>query len=965
MDAIKILNYQGNKTSLMPFINEVIRRYVSPGDIICDLFSGSGSVGSYLNKDFSIISNDIELYSSIVSAAILNTPTKKIIKKSKEIFLKSFSNNYEQLLIPQKEVVAKEEEFLAFKLTNDLINLYAEFPTIWNGKDKSINYKNLRNNNNYDLFLHYYSGSYFGIKQSIQIDAIIKTIHEFNDPDIKNVLYSCLFYAMNETVFSKDGHMAQPLSIEKNSRRHFKQRNKDIKEYFASKLDEFINKSLDFEKDTKSKVFNEDLSNLLSNTEFKKLNISLIYADPPYTDMQYSRYYHLLNVAAKYNYPEPTIIRGKFTKGLYTEGRNQSELSKKSTAKKQLVKLLNFCKTNSITLALSYAYPKNEAVQKVDRYTISIVELVEMAKEIFGAKKVQIERTSYKHANNKNSSSKEVYEYLIVCGREIQESSYDFIDLKKKIKSTIPTSKNPIYNSHLYWSQKSFNIIDLLITTLSSENDIIFDPFMGSGVTVLEAVQNNMGRVGIGCDVNEMSKFLSENLLRDIPKSNLEEIFSKFKIKLDNLQDYYKTKCPICGEFGFTTKVVFDKPNRTEDNFVIKAISYKCSKCGNQVKTADKTDYCKFNIKNNYDHIPDIKLIPNSKIAVGKNEKISNIFTPRNFSVLNELVGYIHNVNNSTTRNVLNYLLMSILHLAKITDSHSNSQWPLWIPKLNCVEKNIIELLQKKMKNLLQTQNYIKKNFSNSKLVNNFSELTTSSALVLTKGSQFISNEDIPDDSVSLIITDPPYMDQVLYSEYLQLYKPFIGINFNLDDEIIVSSSPVRKKNKEDYFTLLSEVFEMCKNKLKENHIMCLFFHDSNLDVWVKLLQILELNGFKFISQEHIKKKKTVKNILSPKRSLSGDAILFFENTRQKLPKTPTSISVEEIKYSVFIESKKLLEKHGDLSTPELYDLGIMEMLIENGWLEELSKTYKSLVEIFEEYFIWKKDSAKWHLQIR
>ena len=24
---------------------------------------------------------------------------------------------------------------------------------------------------------------------------------------------------------------------------------------------------------------------------------------------------------------------------------------------------------------------------------------------------------------------------------------------------------------------------------------------------------------------------------------------------------------------------------------------------------------------------------------------------------------------------------------------------------------------------------------------------------------------------------------------------------------------------------------------------------------------------------------------------------------------------------------------------------------------------YKSLVEIFEEHFIWKKDSAKWHLQ--
>ena len=37
---------------------------------------------------------------------------------------------------------------------------------------------------------------------------------------------------------------------------------------------------------------------------------------------------------------------------------------------------------------------------------------------------------------------------------------------------------------------------------------------------------------------------------------------------------------------------------------------------------------------------------------------------------------------------------MSILHLCKITDKHSNSQWPLWIPKTDCVEKNIIEIYE-------------------------------------------------------------------------------------------------------------------------------------------------------------------------------------------------------------------------------------------------------------------------------
>lgn len=963
MELIKILDYQGNKASLMPFISDNIRKYISPGEKICDIFAGSGSVGAYLKDDFSVIANDSELYSSIISSSLLNTPSTSSLLKTKKFFFDGYKTNFRLLLSPHEKSVAKEREFLASNSTNDLISLYSLFPTIWNQLNKTINYKQLAKDNQYNLFLYYYSGSYFGIEQSIQIDSIVKTIHEVDNIEAQCVLFSCLFYAMNETVFSKDGHMAQPLNIEKNSFRHLKQRKKNVLTYFGNKLDEFIKKSPKTEPTEKNPVFNQDMSSLLKNKEFNQQHVKLIYADPPYTDMQYSRYYHLLNVAAKYNYPEPTISKGKFTKGLYTEGRNQSDLSKKSTAKGCLEELFHYCHNNGIILALSYAYPKDKTKQKTNRYTISIEELVNMAKSVFGNKRVQIEHKNYQHANNRNSTTKEVFEYLILCGQEVHKSYYDLIELKKDIKELTPTTKNPVYNSHLYWSQKSFNVIDTLITHLSSKGDIVFDPFMGSGVTVLEAVQDSMNRIGIGCDVNEMSKFITSNILNDIPNSNLSRLFSKFENKLKDLLQYYETKCNSCGGRGIISKVVFDKPDRTINKFSIKAISYTCSICGKQVKEPNIDDYINFSTLKNDKFVPNMHLIQNSKIAVGTSDKISDIFTPRNFSVLNEIVGYITNVNDTKDKNVLNYLLMSILHLAKITDTHSNSQWPLWIPKSNCVEKNIVDLLHRRMKNLVSAQKYIQHHYKNSKLISSYSELKVNDALVLTKGSQYITNEEIPDNSVSLIITDPPYMGQVLYSEYMQLYKPFIGINFNLQDEIIVSSAPERNKDKDEYFTLLYKVFEMCKRKLKENNIMCLFFHDSNLDVWVKLMQVLELNGFKFISQEHIKRTKTVKNILSPKKSLSGDAILFFENTRRKLPKPTTSICIEEIKNSVIMEAKKLLEKHGDLTTPELYDLGIMEMLIENGWLEKLSKKYKSLVEIFEENFIWKKDSAKWHLQ--
>ena len=960
MSTISILNYQGNKSSLMPFISENIKKYISQEDTICDIFSGSGSVGSFLKDDYTIIANDVEEYAAIISSALLNTPSKSKLLEAKEIFLNSFKLNLNKKLLINETLIANERTLINEKNSLKLSELYSSVPTIWNKLDNSITVDKLKNNNNYDLFFRYYSGTYFGIEQSICIDSIIKSIHDFNNRIEQNVLFSCLFYAMKETVFSKDGHMAQPLNIKKNAVRHLKQRSKSVFLYFLKKLEEFIDSACIKEVYSRNKIYNKDLTDLLADESFNSLDIKMIYADPPYTDMQYSRYYHLLNTAAKYDYPIPTISRGQYTKGLYTEGRNQSDLSKRSTAKLKLQELFNYCKKKNIVLVLSYAYPRDLLKQNINRYTISIEELVKMAKDIFGNKKVQIEQEEYKHANHRNSSSKEVLEYLIICGKEIHKSPYNLINLKSEIKNLTPTSKNPIYDTHLYWSQKSFNIIEALINNLSQEGEIVFDPFMGSGVTIIEAVKNTHNRIGIGCDVNDMPKFIVNNILQNIPNIDLEKVFFDFEQKLDSLISYYHTKCINCEEIGIISKVVFDKPNRTKNEFIIKAISYTCPKCGKLIKEPDNKDYKRFSTTRINKYIKNSHLIPNSKIAVGTSDTISDIFTPRNFSVLNEIVGYI---KTTKSESVLNYLLMSILHLSKITDMHSNSQWPLWIPKINCVEKNILDLLTKKMKKIIKAQKYIKQNYSQSKIVDSFSELKQNYAMILTKGSQLISNFDIPDDSVSLIITDPPYMDQILYSEYMQLYQPFIGLNFNLKDEIIVSTSPERKRDKNQYFSLLNDVFKMCQKKLKENHFMCLFFHDSNLDVWVKLITILEQNGFRFVSQEHIKKTKTIKNILSPKKSLSGDAILFFENTCKALPKPETSLTPDEIKHSVFIESKKLLEKYGDLSTPELYDLGIMELLIENGWLQKLAIKYKSLVEIFEEYFIWKQEIGKWHLQ--
>lgn len=57
----------------------------------------------------------------------------------------------------------------------------------------------------------------------------------------------------------------------------------------------------------------------------------------------------------------------------------------------------------------------------------------------------------------------------------------DLSEVKMKIKNTVASNNNDLYKSHLYWSQKPYNICDILIESFSEKGDIVFDPFMGSG----------------------------------------------------------------------------------------------------------------------------------------------------------------------------------------------------------------------------------------------------------------------------------------------------------------------------------------------------------------------------------------------------------------------------------------------------------------------------------------------------
>lgn len=528
--------------------------------------------------------------------------------------------------------------------------------------------------------------------------------------------------------------------------------------------------------------------------------------------------------------------------------------------------------------------------------------------------------------------------------------------VKREILNATLSKTHPLYGSMLYWSQKSSLICDILIKNLSKKGEVVFDPFMGSGVTVLEAVSDRFQRNGIGCEINIPPIMLVETILKNRDLDLSVSLLNEFKNDLSCFNEVYEIICPKCKEKAIANSTIFDI---SDGKFVIKKVKTSC-KCGCKEISSESLDsdfLSKMTTSFTLKKVKNLELLSNTKIAVYEGEHISNKFTPRNLHVLDQILE-LRDGKYAEIYDLINYILLGTLHLCKITDSHSNSQWPLWLPKRDCVEKNVVSVMNRKINSIFTMIDYVSKNYKSlNKQKHSFK--------VVNMPVQDLTDE-IANNSVDLVITDPPYLGQVLYSEYMQLYKPFIDFDINYKGEIIVSSGQGRNKSVDNYFKLLEEAFCKISDKLKSNKLLCMYFHDNNLKVWDRLITLMSKSNLRYVTQVHINKTKTLKNILSPKKSLTGDALLFFikDLNEGSYLKQDTKLSIEEIEINILEEAKIIIKSLGrSVSSTELYDNGLMEILIQNNWLSKLSTKYSSLIEIFENGLCWDKSTCTWSIQ--
>lgn len=345
-----LMKYMGSKRELLDFIISSINDLDIESNWFCDLFSGTSVVGCSLKDEYNVQINDIQIYTSIFANTYLPNINKLI--------------NSTELEKIKDRVLFYVDEF--YRKYPDLIFDYNSIDNYEKLTKLEIQQQNLIYSNfeiGFHLFVKYYSGTYWSYTQCVWIDSIRAVAEEYKGKSDYYIILSSLIYAMSYTSQST-GHFAQFRDVtESNMHDIMLYRIRDIWTYFEKKFLEILN-MVDVEATNRYTITTLDYLDCLRLIERN----TIVYADPPYSSVHYSRFYHAIETLIRYDYPNVKY------KGRYREDRHQSPFGKKTEVKNAFGKLFKGVKNKNSHLILSYS----------DNGMITQDEIMEIGNSIMG-----------------------------------------------------------------------------------------------------------------------------------------------------------------------------------------------------------------------------------------------------------------------------------------------------------------------------------------------------------------------------------------------------------------------------------------------------------------------------------------------------------------------------------------------------------------------------------------------------
>ncbi len=157
--------------------------------------------------------------------------------------------------------------------------------------------------------------------------------------------------------------------------------------------------------------------------------------------------------------------------------------------------------------------------------------------------------------------------YIDKTKKKYKDPFFDFKDVKQT---------DGIHGLHIYPAVMAYPIADYLIENYSKENNIVLDPFMGSGTTLVEA--NIKKRYSYGIDINPLAELITKVKLTPLDplilRNELEHILKEMETlkpdipEIKNINLWFKDY--VIEELGKIKKAIWQiKDNDVKDFFKI------------------------------------------------------------------------------------------------------------------------------------------------------------------------------------------------------------------------------------------------------------------------------------------------------------------------------------------------------------------------------------------------------------
>lgn len=297
------IRYMGTKRQIAHRVRRLAEG-VRPEGKVVDLFSGIGCVTAALEGFRSVITNDALEFSAALARARFSSTPKRSVPIALDSLRPAFRAHARSLYVRFAEQLRAEGRALegdtaslatymrrARHAANDLRVAEAASKA---SKSKS--------SARYCLASLYYSAGYFGLLQCIHLDALRYAIDRAAGMDEARDWLLAAWLSAASAVANAPGHTAQYLKP--NSERASL---RIVSAWRRSVWDQFQNALIAIkpvgtaEWRRGNRAHASDALTLLQSNKLR--SVGMVYADPPYTRDQYSRYYHVLETLYKYDFP--------------------------------------------------------------------------------------------------------------------------------------------------------------------------------------------------------------------------------------------------------------------------------------------------------------------------------------------------------------------------------------------------------------------------------------------------------------------------------------------------------------------------------------------------------------------------------------------------------------------------------------------------------------------------------------